>query len=226
MLTVGIAEGPDPREIEMYMEDILSLIQLGEDYTEFMVSKIRGLESVDPELGPKATKAFRSGSFNKMLKELIGSYVILEEFFMVVNVRKAIEIDEPVADSLTTSMVDDAFYVLQSCCRRSISTLNISSVFAVLRVAMELLIKDYQERLQQKMREPNLGAKLFLGGVGVHKTGTEIATMLNNIDVSAEYVLKLRQEIEEQCAQVSSVFTFFLFVLLIYNFEFCFRRMV
>ncbi|KAG6500419.1 conserved oligomeric Golgi complex subunit 4-like [Zingiber officinale] len=202
LLSVGVAEGPDPREIEMYMEDILSLIQLGEDYTEFMVSKIRGLESVDPELGPKATKAFRSGSFNRMLKELIGSYVILEEFFMVVNVRKAIEIDEPVADSLTTSMVDDAFYVLQSCCRRSISTLNISSVFAVLRVAMELLIKDYQEILQQKMREPNLGAKLFLGGVGVQKTGTEIATMLNNIDVSAEYVLKLRQEIEEQCAQV------------------------
>ncbi|OAY65563.1 Conserved oligomeric Golgi complex subunit 4 [Ananas comosus] len=50
------------------------------------------------------------------------------------------------------------------------------------------------------MREPNLGAKLFLGGVGVQKTGMEIATALNNIDVSAEYVLKLRHGIE-QCAE-------------------------
>ena len=36
--------------------------------------------------------------------------------------------------------------------------------------------------------------------VGVQKTGTEIATMLNIMDVSSdEYVLKLKHEIEEQC---------------------------
>ncbi|CAL9076203.1 unnamed protein product [Musa textilis] len=202
LLSVGATEGPDPREVEMYLEEILALTQLGEDYTEFMVSKIRGLESVDPNLGPKATKAFKSGSFNRMLQDLIGFYVILEEFFMVENVRKAIRIDEHVADSLTTSMVDDVFYVLQSCCRRAISTSSINSVFAVLSGAMNLLSNEYQEALQHKMREPNLGAKLFLGGVGVQKTGIEIATALNNMDVSAEYVLKLRHEIEEQCAQV------------------------
>ncbi|ONK71711.1 uncharacterized protein A4U43_C04F11570 [Asparagus officinalis] len=86
--------------------------------------------------------------------------------------------------------------------RRAISTGSMNSVFAVLSGATSLLSHEYQEALQQKMREPNLGAKLFLGGVGVQKTGTEIATALNNIDVSAEYVLKLRHEIEEQCGQV------------------------
>lgn len=121
---------------------------------------------------------------------------------MVENVRKAIKIDEHVPDSLTTSMVDDIFYVLQSCCRRAISTSNINSVVAVLSGAVNLLSNEYLEALQQKMREPNLGAKLFLGGVGVQKTGTEIATALNNMDVSSEYVLKLRHEIEEQCAEV------------------------
>ncbi|XP_077237861.1 conserved oligomeric Golgi complex subunit 4 [Tasmannia lanceolata] len=202
LLSAGTADGPDPREIESYLEEILSLTQLGEDYMEFMVSKIRGLSSVDPELGPRATKAFRSGAFNRVVQDITGFYVILEEFFMVENVRKAIKIDEHVVDSLTTSMVDDAFYVLQSCCRRAISTSNINSVLAVLSGAMNLLSNEYQEALQQKMREPNLGSKLFLGGVGVQKTGTEIATTLNNVDVSSEYVLKLRQEIEEQCAEV------------------------
>lgn len=203
LITVGAAEGPDPREIELYLEEILSLTQLGEDYTEFMVSKIRGLSSVNAELGPQATKAFRSGSFSRVVQDLTGFYVILEEFFMVENVRKAIKIDEHVPDSLTTSIVDDVFYVLQSCCRRAISTSNINSVLAVLSGGMNLLSNEYQEALQQKMREPNLGAKLFLGGVGVQKTGTEIATALNNMDVSSEYVLKLRHEIEEQCAEVS-----------------------
>ncbi|KAL6005788.1 Golgi transport complex subunit 4 [Asimina triloba] len=203
LLSVGSAEGPDPREIELYLEEILSLTQLGEDYTEFMVSKIRGLSSVDPELGPRATKAFRSGTFNKVVQDLTGFYVILEEFFMVENVRKAIKIDEHVVDSLTTSMVDDVFYVLQSCCRRAILTSNINSVLAILSSAMNLLSNEYQEALQEKMREPNLGAKLFLGGVGVQKTGMEIATALNNMDVSSEYVLKLRHEIEEQCSETS-----------------------
>ncbi|KAJ0113210.1 hypothetical protein Patl1_00691 [Pistacia atlantica] len=168
LLTVGVTEGPDPRE----------------------------------ELVPRATKAFRSGSFNKVLQDITGFYVIFEGFFMVENVRKAIRIDEPASDSLTTSMVDDTFYVIQSCLRRAISTSNISSLIAVLSGATSLLSNEYHEALQQKTREPNLGAKLFLGGVGVQKTGTEIATALNNIDVSSEYVLKLKHEIEEKCAEV------------------------
>ncbi|ESW11010.1 hypothetical protein PHAVU_009G257900 [Phaseolus vulgaris] len=198
----GGPEGPDPREVELYLEEILSLMQLGEDYTEFMISKIKALTSVDPELLPRATRAFRSGSFSKVAQDLTGFYVILEGFFMLENVRKAIRIDEHVPDSLTTSMVDDVFYVLQSCLRRAISTSNISSVVAVLSGANSLLGNEYHEALQQKIREPNLGAKLFFGGVGVQKTGTEIATALNNMDVSCEYVLKLKHEIEEQCAEV------------------------
>jgi hypothetical protein len=146
-----------------------------------------------------------------MEKDLTGFYVILEEFFMVENIRKAIRIDEPVPDGLTTSMVDDVFFLLQSCCRRAASTASINSLLAVLGGATSLLSNEYQEALQWRMREPNLGAKLFLGGVGVHKTGEEIATALNNMDVSSEYVLKLRHEIEELCPEVSSVFFSFCF---------------
>ncbi|KAF3620654.1 Conserved oligomeric Golgi complex subunit 4 [Capsicum annuum] len=200
LLSVGV-EGPDPREIEVYLGEISSLTQLGEDYTGYMISKIRGLSSVDPELGPRATKAFRSGNFSKVVQDITGYYVILEGYFMVENVRKAIKIDELVFDSLTTSMVDDVFYVLQSCFRRFISTSNINSVIAVLSNAVSLLGGEYNEALQQKIREPNPGAKLFTGGVAVQKTGMEIATALNNMDVSGEYALKLRHEIEEQCAE-------------------------
>ncbi|XP_022716417.1 conserved oligomeric Golgi complex subunit 4 [Durio zibethinus] len=202
LLTVGASEGPNPREIELYLEEILSLMQLGEDYTEYMLSKIKGMTTVDPDLVPRAIKDFRTGSFSKVIQDVTGFYVILEGFFMVENVRKAIGIDEHVPDSLTTSMVDDVFYVLQSCLRRGISTSNISSVVAVLSGASSLLNNEYYEALQQKIREPNLGAKLFLGGVGVQKTGTEIATALNNIDLSSEYVMKLKHQIEEQCAEV------------------------
>ncbi|KAG2312414.1 hypothetical protein Bca52824_023971 [Brassica carinata] len=188
LLAGGAYERPDPREVEIYVEEILSLMQLGEDYTEFMVSKINSLTSVESELLPRATKAFRNGDFSKVIQDVTGFYVILEGFFMVENVGKAIRIDEHVPDSLTTSMVDDVFYVLQSCLRIVISTSNISSVIAVLSNAGSLLGNDYHEALQQTIIEPNLGARLFLG-----------ATALNNMDVSCEYVLKLKHEIEEQC---------------------------
>ncbi|KAK4267085.1 hypothetical protein QN277_023920 [Acacia crassicarpa] len=201
----GVSEGPDPREIELYVEEILSLMQLGEDYTEFTISKIKGLTTVDAELVPRATKAFRSGSFSKVIQDITGFYVILEGYFMVENVRKAIRIDEYVVDGLTNSLVDDAFYVLQGCIRRAISTANINSVIAILSAASSLLSNEYHEALQQKIREPNLVAKsLFLGGGGVQKTGTEFATALNNLGVSTEYVLKLKHEIEEQLAEVFS----------------------
>jgi hypothetical protein len=188
---------------------MLSLTQLSEDYTQFMMTKMREVGSVDAQLSPRASNAFRSGAFSRAVQELIGFYVILEEFFMVENVRKAIMIDEFISDGLTTSMVDDVFYVLQSCCRRAASTSNVQSVLAVLNGAINLLNNEFQEALQRKIREPNLGGKLFLGGVGVSKTGTEIATALNNLDVSSEYVLKLRHEIEECCTEVS-------YLLLIY----------
>ncbi|CAK9148956.1 unnamed protein product [Ilex paraguariensis] len=122
--------------------------KLGEDYTDYMVSKIRGLSSVDPELFPQATRAFRSGNFSKVVQDIMGYYVILEGFFMVEHVRKVIRIDKHVLDSLTTSMVDDMFYVLQSCYRRSISTSNINSVIAVLSSVVSLLGGEYNEALQ------------------------------------------------------------------------------
>ncbi|GLJ38521.1 hypothetical protein SUGI_0785060 [Cryptomeria japonica] len=198
---VGAQEGPDPREIEMYLEEILSLTQLSEDYTQFMMTKLREVGSVDAQLSPRATNTFRSGAFSRAAKELTGYYIILEEFFMVENVRKAIKIDEFIPDGLTTSMVDDVFYVLQSCCRRATSTSSVQSVLAVFNGAINVLNNEFTEALQRKTREPNLGSKLFLGGVGVSKIGTEIATALNNLDVSSEYVLKLRHEIEEYCAE-------------------------
>ncbi|KAH9305483.1 hypothetical protein KI387_009887 [Taxus chinensis] len=198
---VGAQEGPDPRQIEIYLEEILSLTQLSEDYTQFMMTKMREVGSVDAQLSPRATNAFRSGAFSRSVKELTGFYIILEEFFMVENVRKAIKIDEFIPDGLTTSMVDDVFYVLQSCCRRATSTSSVQSVLAVLNGAINLLNNEFTEAFQRKTREPNLGSKLFLGGVGVSKTGSEIATALNNLDISSEYVLKLRHEIEDHCAE-------------------------
>ncbi|KAJ7280500.1 hypothetical protein O6H91_Y371800 [Diphasiastrum complanatum] len=194
LLAVASAEGPDPREIEIFLEEMLLLGQTSEDYTHFMITKMREAAA---QVSPR--NLFKGGSFYRSVQELIGHYIILEEFFMVENVKKAIKIDEVVPDALTTSMVDDVFFVLQSCCRRAVCTMNVQSVLAVLNCGINLLNNEFKEALLRKIREPNLASRLFLGGAGVPKTGSEISTALNNADISAEYAIKLRHEIEEQC---------------------------
>lgn len=54
-----------------------------------------------------------------------------------------------------------------------------------------------------RFREPNLFLKLFSGGVAQQKVGTKASTVLNNVDVSGEYVGKLKHGIEEHAFEVS-----------------------
>ncbi len=60
-----------------------------------------------------ACRNCRGGPFNQAVRELVSYYVAMEEFCMEQNVGKAVEIRDHSADSLTTSMVDDAFFILQ-----------------------------------------------------------------------------------------------------------------
>lgn len=188
-------EGPDPREMELHLEEMMLMSQTSEDYFDFINTKFR---EVDAAAGsPGESNSFKFGSFGLSVQELVGYYIVLEVYFMTETVKKAIKIDEHVADGMTTSMVDDVFYILQSCTRRAISTSNLQSLLQIINNTAVLLNNDFSEALQRKIREPNLFLKLFSAGVASLKAGTEVSTALNNVDVSAENVGKLKHDIEE-----------------------------
>ncbi|BFI43089.1 hypothetical protein AXG93_1774s1140 [Marchantia polymorpha subsp. ruderalis] len=201
IMSVGGYEGPDPRDIAVYLEELQVLIQTSEDYIHYMIQKMREAGSAGAQLSPRAANGFKSGAFGRSVQELTGYYVVLEEYFMEENVRKAIKIDEFVPDAQTTSMVDDCFYVLQTCSRRAVSTANSQAVLATLNHVIDILNNEYKEALLRKINLPNLAIRLFSAGVGSAKTGTEVAAALNNVDISAEYVIKLKHEIEEHCME-------------------------
>jgi hypothetical protein len=87
-----------------------------------MMTKIREAEAGGAQLSPGALDVFKTGAFTRAVQEVLGYYMSLEEYFMAENVGKAVRIDEFVEDALTTSMVDDVFYILQNCARRAIAT--------------------------------------------------------------------------------------------------------
>ena len=79
-----------------------------------------------------------------------------EEFYLDENVGKAIRINEWAGGALTTSMVDDVFFILQKCGRRALATGSVQCVCAVLGQLNNLLAHDLRAALdaQWKVRWP------------------------------------------------------------------------
>lgn len=51
------------------------------------------------------------------MQELIGSYIMMEEYFMKEMVNKAVQMDNVDEGQMTSSMVDDAFFIVKKCVR-------------------------------------------------------------------------------------------------------------
>ena len=50
-----------------------------------------------------------------VIQELIGQYSTIENYFMTENMYKAIQMDANSSDSLTSSVVDDTFFIIKKC---------------------------------------------------------------------------------------------------------------
>lgn len=54
---------------------------------------------------------------NRQMQELLSIYLLLERYFMEESVLKAIALDSHEARQLTSSMVDDVFFIVRKCIR-------------------------------------------------------------------------------------------------------------
>ena len=71
---------------------------------------------------------------------------------MEANVDKALRIDEWTAEALTTSAVDDCFFILQKCGRRSLATGSLPAVCAVLGSLNAILAGNYRRHLESRWK--------------------------------------------------------------------------
>lgn len=99
------------------------MCQLSEEYNAFMLGKMRDAAAGGHgQLTAAREAAFRSGQFNLAVREMLGQYMILEEFYMNETCSLAIRIDETSPGSLTSSLVDDVFFILHKCGSRALSS--------------------------------------------------------------------------------------------------------
>lgn len=193
----------DPRQIEGYLSEILTLCTRGEDYLQFLLLRITEAQA-PTALAPSHETSLRSGQLATCLRELLSYYISLEEFYIEESIIKAISIDEPVTGSLTSSMVDDAFFVLLSAGRRALATRRAPSAVSVLnqihtslsttlRTALAKGLQGSAGRLAASASERSNQLEESLNLEVVNRA----ALVFNNVDVAASYVDKLKQQLDD-----------------------------
>ena len=76
------------------------------------------------------------------------------------SVDKAISIDEWTGEALSSSMVDDVFYILRMCSYRALDTANLQALTAVLGQLNTLLASNLAQALDQRWKVLLLSAML------------------------------------------------------------------
>merc|ERR550519_2562737 len=76
-------------------------------------------------------------------QESLGDYIALEQYFLSENLALAISLDSSEQDQLTTSMLDDVFFIVKKCIGRATTTQNVDGICAVINNAVTLLESDF-----------------------------------------------------------------------------------
>ncbi|KAI8375685.1 COG4 transport protein-domain-containing protein [Choanephora cucurbitarum] len=140
-----------------------------------------------------------SSGLTKRIRELMNSYLVIDEYLLKKTIDRAIQLDDyDGSSSHTSSCVDDVFFILKTVVKRAISTYEPEVVASTTRAVMKVLELSYLNPFQQKMS--TVFTSYDTTGRNAEK-GIEMAkisymVVLNNLDVSADYTHRLVKEVE------------------------------
>ncbi|KAJ3304876.1 Golgi transport complex subunit 4 [Kappamyces sp. JEL0829] len=142
---------------------------------------------------PSATK------LSEKIHTLVNHFVILGDYFVQKSIVKAISLDTPDPDSLTTSMVDDVFYLLKTTIQRGMATKDPDCFCALINSVARTLEEDYMALLLSK-----LSSMFTSAATSDEAKAVGLAPILNNIDTSCTYINQLCGQVEQELDQVFS----------------------
>ncbi|XP_053675501.1 conserved oligomeric Golgi complex subunit 4 [Anopheles nili] len=89
---------------------------------------------------------------NTQMQELLGTYLLFERYFMEESVLKAIGLDKLEDGQQCSSMLDDVFFIVRKCIRRSNGTQSLDGVCAVINNAASCLEEDFLKALKAPLK--------------------------------------------------------------------------
>ncbi|KAJ8331403.1 Golgi transport complex subunit 4 [Batrachochytrium dendrobatidis] len=203
----------DPRELDLILGEITTVCQKAYYFDRFLrmrasdqVNTLKANASSDSLSENGKDGLMPTSSLNEQIHIFIGYYISIEDYFIRQSIEKALKIDEHDAASLTSSCVDDVFFILETSIRRGVSTSNTDCLAALINSIDRLLEVEFINVLQRRLSQAftNSSGGIGLSGTSGSNHGSASAdpkqmfiVTLNNIGVSCEYTIKLAKEVEE-----------------------------
>nr|CAD7409797.1 unnamed protein product [Timema poppensis] len=165
----------DPKELDLFLGELTIMHSRAELYVRFVRRRVMNdLEVGVPNAQTRAAlvteleTTLQGSELCHRMQELLSHYFLLEKYFMEGSVRKAVDMDSLEEGSLTSSMVDDVFFIVrksisqgenQACMlpvtvpRRASSSASLDGVCAVINNACSLLEMDLCGVLRQQLKQ-------------------------------------------------------------------------
>ncbi|XP_047220119.1 conserved oligomeric Golgi complex subunit 4 [Girardinichthys multiradiatus] len=222
----------EPRELDPVLAEVTLMNARAELYLRFLRRRIMADfevgddQSITQEHQQNVEKLIKDCLLSTMIQELIGYYIPMEEYYMRESVNKAVTMDTYEKGQLTSSMVDDCFYIVKKCISRALSSSSIDCLCAMINHANSLLESDFREVLYNKLRQgfPATTLQDIQRGVssavslmqsslqqgkfntmGIESNENAKAAFLvtlNNVEVCSENITTLKRNLENDCSKL------------------------
>ncbi|XP_060694262.1 conserved oligomeric Golgi complex subunit 4 [Hemiscyllium ocellatum] len=225
----------EPRELDTILAEVTLMNARAELYLRFIKRRITADFEVYDAVASEEVKQEHQKALDKLcnlcllsrnMQELIGYYITMEEYFMREMVNKAVAMDVYEKGQLTSSMVDDVFFIVKKSIGRALASSNIDCLCAMINHSTTVLESDFREVLYNKLRMgfPATTFQDIQRGVtsavnimhsslqqgkfdtkGIESTDEakqSFLVTLNNVEMCSEYLLTLKKNLESDCTKL------------------------
>lgn len=191
-------EKPDSKDIDLLVEEIVLILARYDLYSKFVCKRI----NTDLESKTSSAKLILNNSkLCCSVQEQMGKYLEFERYYMEESIKKAMMMDtiEGDDDEITSSMVDDVFFIIRKCVMRSLRSGSLDVLCAVINNAVNALETDMCTFFSQILSAGYPGSGYFNRFTpDLEKIRQTFLASLNNTEVAIEYSKSLSQTFREE----------------------------
>uniref|UniRef100_A0A8D0BBN1 Conserved oligomeric Golgi complex subunit 4 n=1 Tax=Salvator merianae TaxID=96440 RepID=A0A8D0BBN1_SALMN len=235
MMRSLVSEKIEPRELDPLLAEVTLMSARSELYLRFIRRRVLSDFEVGDSMASEEVKQEHQKSLDKLLnncllscamQELIGYYITMEEYFMRETVNKAVAMDTYEKGQLTSSMVDDVFYIVKKCIGRALSSSSIDCLCAMINHSITELESNFREVLCNKLKVgfPATSFQDFQRGVtsavsimhnsiqqgkfdtkgieSMDEAKQSFLVTLNNVEICSENIITLKKTLESDCGKL------------------------
>lgn len=227
------ASSLDLGDVDMLLNEWGLMSQRSRFYMRFM--NYRGLDEVEKLNVDEATTSaesvygtdglLKSTRLEDKLAETLAYYLVLENYYVRISLERAISVETLTESTLTTTSMEDAFFIFSKALTRACGSRSCSAVVAVSKSIAKLLDSEFLEYLQQHLVSifsykssqhwfgkqfsqsslAKLEAAVYLKGLQelyASDSITQGQVLLNNLATASNYIEKLVHQIESLAGEV------------------------